>query len=345
MTTKGFGFRGIHPRIFLGTASDRYAGWIGQIYTPGRYDGRITRRSHKIGAKSFTEEVLPVESVEEYFRHFGALELDYTFYRPLLTAGGEPTENYFVLSKYREHLRPGDRLLLKVPQGVLARRIRRGGAFEANADYLHPDFFTRQFYEPAVEILGPHLCGLIFEQEYQRKQERSSPEELAGALDRFFAAVPADTRYHVELRTESYLHPSVFASLEKHGVGLVLSHWTWLPPLARQFERLGGRFLNSGGDGIVRLMTPHGMRYEEAYARAFPFDRLVEGLASPRMVEETVDLMREAIARERNLYVIVNNRSAGNAPLVAQQIADRFARGRRARSGASSAAPPRQSSA
>ncbi len=31
----------------------------------------------------------------------------------------------------------------------------------------------------------------------------------------------------------------------------------------------------------MRLMTPHGMRYEEAYARAFPFDRLVDGLASP----------------------------------------------------------------
>ncbi len=118
---KGFRFRTIHPRIFLGTASDRYAGWIGQIYSAGRYDGRITRRSHAVGGKTYAEEVLPVESVEEYFRHFGALELDYTFYRPLLTADGEPTENHFVLSRYREHLKEGDRLLLKAPQGVLAR--------------------------------------------------------------------------------------------------------------------------------------------------------------------------------------------------------------------------------
>ncbi len=321
---KGFQFRQVHPRIFLGTASDRYAGWIGQVYTPRRYDGRITKRSHAVGGKSYTEEVLPVESVEEYFQHFGALELDYTFYRPLLTADGEPTENHFVLGRYREHLKEGDRLLLKVPQGVLARKIRRHGDFAPNPDYLNPKFFTRQFYEPAMEILGPHLCGLIFEQEYQRKDERTPPEKLAAALDQFFGTIPADLRYHVELRTESYLDQAVLQTLERHGVGLVLSHWTWLPPLLEQFERSGRRFLNAGGDAVVRLMTPHGMRYEDAYARAFPFDRLVDGLASPAMVGETVALMREAVAQDRNMYVIVNNRSAGNAPLTISQIAEKF---------------------
>ena len=27
-----FGFRDIHPNVFIGTASDRYAGWMEQIY-------------------------------------------------------------------------------------------------------------------------------------------------------------------------------------------------------------------------------------------------------------------------------------------------------------------------
>ena len=38
-----FDFRNIHPQISLGTASDRYGGWIGQIYSERRY--QITRRS------------------------------------------------------------------------------------------------------------------------------------------------------------------------------------------------------------------------------------------------------------------------------------------------------------
>jgi hypothetical protein len=74
-----FQFRGIHPNLRIGMASDRYAGWIGQIYPQGRYDKGITRRAHKVGDKSFVEEVLPVESVVEYFEHFSILEIDYTF--------------------------------------------------------------------------------------------------------------------------------------------------------------------------------------------------------------------------------------------------------------------------
>ena len=82
-------FRNIYPNVRLGTASDRYAGWVGQIYTPGKYE--ITTRSHKIGNKSFQEEILPIESVTEYFEHFSVLEIDFTFYRLLLDNNLEPT--------------------------------------------------------------------------------------------------------------------------------------------------------------------------------------------------------------------------------------------------------------
>ena len=67
-----FQFRDIHPNVFMGTASDRYAGWIGQIYSEGHY--KISSRSKTVGGKSFKEEILPVESVGEYFDHFSILE-------------------------------------------------------------------------------------------------------------------------------------------------------------------------------------------------------------------------------------------------------------------------------
>ena len=81
---KSFLFRDLHSNILIGMASDRYAGWIGQIYSEGGYEKGITRRSHKVGDKTFNEETLPVESVTEYFEHFPLLEIDYTFYRLLL---------------------------------------------------------------------------------------------------------------------------------------------------------------------------------------------------------------------------------------------------------------------
>ena len=79
-----FRFRDLHPNILMAMASDRYAGWIGQIYSEERYKGKITNRTHTVGGKAFVEEVLPVESVEEYFEHFAILEIDCTFYRLLL---------------------------------------------------------------------------------------------------------------------------------------------------------------------------------------------------------------------------------------------------------------------
>jgi uncharacterized protein YecE (DUF72 family) len=82
--SKSFLFCGPHQNIFFGTASDRYSGCIGQIYSDGRYEKGITRRSHKVVDKTFNEETLPVESIAEYFEHFPLLEIDYTFYRLLL---------------------------------------------------------------------------------------------------------------------------------------------------------------------------------------------------------------------------------------------------------------------
>lgn len=319
-----FQFRGLHPNILIGMASDRYAGWIGQVYSEGRYTQGITQRTHKVGERSFVEEVLPVESVEEYFEHFPILEIDYTFYRLLLDKNGKPTPNYFTLKQNQQYLKKDDQLILKVPQLISARRIRHGGKFIENEAYLNPEIFANQFYKPAVEILGSNLSGFIFEQEYQPKKERVEVEEMAKSLDAFFKAIPKDKRLHIELRTEAYLSEPVFDILEKHGVGLVYSHWTWLPPLLKQLSKTKGRFFNSGGDSIIRLVTPLRMNYEDSYARAFPFDKMVGGMMNHEMIDDAIEIIMEGIRQRKRMRLIINNRVGGNAPMVAQQIAKRL---------------------
>ena len=121
-----FKFRDLHPQVFLGTASDRYAGWLGQIYTPEKYEGRITRRVKNLEKNSYVEEVLPIDSVVEYFEHFPVLEIDFTFYRLLLNEQGRPTTNYELLKNYKQYLKPDDRLILKVPQAIMAQKLRQG---------------------------------------------------------------------------------------------------------------------------------------------------------------------------------------------------------------------------
>jgi hypothetical protein len=143
-------------------------------------------------------------------------------------------------------------------------------------------------------------------------------------LDRFFQAIPKDTRYHLELRTELYLRPQVFEVLGKYGVGQVLSQWTWLPPLRKQLAKASGRFFNAGNECVIRLLTPLGMRYEDSYVKAYPFDKLVEGMMQPEMVLETVEIMKTAIEKEVVVNLIINNRAGGNAPEIAREIAKKF---------------------
>jgi len=66
------------------------------------------------------------------------------------------------------------------------------------------------------------------------------------------------------------------------------------------------------------------MKYEDSYSKAFPFDKLIDGMLDPRMIEDTVQLIREALRRERQIAIMINNRPGGNAPLIARLIANKL---------------------
>ncbi len=140
-------------------------------------------------------------------------------------------------------------------------------------------------------------------------------------MDTFFEAIPKDKRYHVELRTEAYLSEPVFEILEKHGVGLLYSHWTWLPPLLKQLSKTKERLFNSGGDCIIRLMTPLRMSYEDSYAKAFSFNKMVDGMMNPEMIDDAIQTIMEGVRRRKRMNLIINNRAGGSAPMIARFIA------------------------
>lgn len=320
-------FRGLHPLLRFGTASDRYAGWAGQIYTEDTWGRFATTRTKTLGRENYIEKTLPVGSTREYFEHFAVVELDFTFYRPLLDASGEPTSNYFVLEKYADQAPSDAAFVLKAPQAYSARTLRRRGSYVANESYLDAEAYVAQFHEPALRVLGDRLTDIIFEQEYQRVAESPDPDAFVAHLDAFFAAVPRGVAHHLEIRSEHLLTPAYFDWLAREELGHVFSHWTWLPPIKRQWELAGGRF-TAASSAVLRLLTPLRMKYADAYALAHPFDRAVPELSETeqavRMVNEAVALAYQAIEQKRRLAIISNNRAWGNAPQLAQALASRF---------------------
>jgi uncharacterized protein YecE (DUF72 family) len=328
---EAFDFRGVHPHVRFGTASDRYAGWIGQIY-PESYADEVTSRKRRLDGKTYEERTVPIESAADYFEHFGVLEIDFTYYRPLCDAEGEATSNYGLLRQYAMHAPTEARFFLKVPRTYFSRILRRGGGknvqYAENPEFLNVDAYLRQFHEPAVEILGDRLVGILFEQEYQRKGESPTPEENVAELDAFFAELPSSVQPHIELRSEHLLAPPYFAWLEDRGIGFVFSHWTWLPPIRKQWRLAGERFTAADGNVVARLLTPINTRYADAYALAHPFDAPVDAISGSEqarnMVMDATALLYQAEKAGVLLNVIVNNRAWGNAPMLAQEIAGRI---------------------
>jgi len=326
-----YDFKEVHPNLHFGTAGDWYAGWIGQVY-PEEYEALIESRSKSLNKQTFEERMLPVESVRDYFEHFSVLELDFTFYRPLLEADGAANSNALLLRKYAEHA-PDDALfLLKAPQAYFARKLRRsskgtGVHYEDNPDFLNAEAFAEQFLNPAVDLLVDTLQGIVFQQEYQRVRDTPTPEENIAELDGFFGMIPTTVQPHIELRSPHLLVPPYFDWLESRGIGFVFSHWTWLPQIRRQWQMSGGRFTAADGHAVVRLLSPLNMPHAEAYALTHPFDKPVESIASTKeareMVLDVTALTYRAEDQGVLLSAILNNPAWGNAPDLAQAIATR----------------------
>ena len=323
-----FAFHDIHPHLRFGTASDRYGGWLGQIYPQDKYGDHVSARTRTLGGKKYEERRVPIESVVDYFAHFGVLEIDFTFYRPLREPDGEPSSNYRVLSTYADHAPDDAAFLVKAPQMFFARSLRRGGEFIDNTDFLDRDAYLHRFHEPVQEILGDRLAGVIFQQEYQRVGDSPSPDANVEELDAFFSDLPDDdVQAHLELRSEHLMQPVYFDWLEERGLGHVFSHWTWLPKIRQQWQMCGERLTAANDEVVARLLTPRNTKYAEAYDLAYPFDERVAAIADTQdardMVLDATALTYRAEAQNALLNVVANNRAWGNAPDLARTIAHR----------------------
>ncbi len=286
--------------VRFGTSSWAYEGWQGLIY----------RQAYK--ANRFSKD-----SLSEYARYeyrgaplFNTVGIDHTFYRP---ATAEQLAHYAtqVPSDFRFCAKVWEELT--IPSYANHRRYG-AKAGKTNARFLDHEAFRDLVLGPFLEGLRTRAGPLIFE--FQRSG--MTPDEFYTALDRFLSRLPVGPEYAVEVRNPALLGTRYGDVLQSFNVAHVLNHWTAMPPLQEQFSQLGHRFPASFV--VFRLLTPRGVQYEQAVRRYSPYDRIVE--PQPRMRQETLSLLAEALAEGRIPYVLVNNRCEGNAPLTLQALVD-----------------------
>ena len=201
---------------------------------------------------------------------------------------------------------------LTIPQ--FSRQARYGAkASQPNQRFLDAKLLNDLVLTPSREAnFEPHTGPFLFE--FQR--HGMSSEEFCSRLDTFFRQLPKDSRYAVEVRNAGLLGPDYRRVLEHHGVAHVYNHWSYMPSLHEQHQRMEERF--TAPFTVLRLLTPLKMSYEAAKKRAEPYTKIVEEL--PEMRRDTVELVKKAVGEKRKAYVLVNNRSEGNAPLTIQAL-------------------------
>jgi uncharacterized protein YecE (DUF72 family) len=292
----------LSPFIRFGTSTWTYEGWQGQVY------------KRQYAKTAFTRECLG-EFCQYLYKGqplFRTVGIDSSFYRP-------PTANQLThyLSQIPQDFEMCSKVWEEITIPTYAKHARYGvKAGQSNPRFLDPSAFIDFMLKPYRDAnFLPHAGPFIFE--FQR--HGLPADEFFSRLDAFLGALPKDFRYSIELRNPGLLGERYVQLLEKHEVAHVYNHWCFMPPLAEQHERVQSF---TAPFTVLRLLTPLKMTYEAAKKRAAPYDKIVREL--PEMRRDTLKLVRQATSEGRSVYVLVNNRAEGNAPLTIQAIVDRL---------------------
>ncbi len=282
--------------VYLGTSSWKYDGWLGQIYTPERYFTR-GRLSHK----KFESECLA-----EYGEVFPTVCGDFAFYQ-------FPSHVYW--QRLFASAPAALSFAFKVPEEITCRKFpthprygARGGL--ENPNFLSPGLLGDAFLHPLTPF-RQRISALIFEFGTFSGYQTFLPD-----LDRFLGALPAGQfRYGVEIRNPELLGEPYFACLRSHGVAHVFNAWTRMPDLDRQ---LGIPDAFTADFSVVRALLRRGRTYEQAVAQFAPYSHVQDANPTTRAA------IRALIQRERKLkrdvFIYVNNRLEGNAPLTIDAV-------------------------
>ena len=280
---------GIPANIRFGTSTWTYDGWFGDVYHR-RYRGPE-----------------PARRLEEYARYplFRTVGIDSAFYDP-------PSEDE--LRSYARALPQGFPCVSKVWDRITAKRLGQDSL--RNPDFLNPGLFKDAVLGPYSRVFRDHAACFVFEFQAMRGKDLPDPLQWADQLDDFFKQLPEDFRYAVELRNPELLTGMHGEVLKRHGVGHVFNSWTEMPPIGEQVE-LGWTF--PAGFTIARALLQPGRRYSDAVKQFQPYDRVQE--PQPALRQDLLELVRQALRRRVEAFILANNRAEGNAPGTIRAVA------------------------
>jgi uncharacterized protein YecE (DUF72 family) len=292
----------VSENVYIGGSSWKYEGWLGQIY----------RRERYLSRGKFSRKAFEAECLREYAETFPTVCGDFAFYQfPTVEFWHKP------FHQTPEHFR----FAFKVPEQITCKvfpsQARYGDlAGKDNEGFLDAGVFREMFLRP-LEPYREKTALLIFEFGAFGRRSFAELGEFLDRLDPFLAALPPDFRYAVEVRNPEFLEKDYFSCLRSHRIAHVYNAWSKMPELSRQIaipDSATADFL------VCRALLRRGRVYEEAVATFAPYTEVQD--PNPEARDSMRVLIRRAREEKQMLFLYVNNRLEGNAPMTILSVVE-----------------------
>jgi uncharacterized protein YecE (DUF72 family) len=284
--------------IHFGTSSWSFAGWQGLVYASCHSESQLSRA----GLSAYSAHPL-----------LRAVSLDRTFYAPLSEAEYQ---------HYARQVPPHFRFLVKAPMALTSSYLRTDdGRFTDSPFYLDVNYAIDSFIAPATAGLGRNVGPLVFQFPPQGKHAVAEPDAFINRLYRFLRDLPPGIRYAVEVRNRELLTTRFFKCLETTQTQFCIASHAAMPSPASQIQLLQTQApALLAGDFICRWSLHAGFKYEDAKARYYPFDKLVDEDVESR--HAIADAIASATKAGKTSIVTINNKAEGSAPLSVLRLAE-----------------------
>ena len=294
--------RELDPRIRLGTSSWSFPGWTGLVYAPR--DG-----------KPESEQRLARGGLAAYAAHplLRTVSVDRTFHAPISAAE---------FARYAAAVPDGFRFVVKAPAAFTDPVIRQPGSGMAardNSSFLDAAGAAAAFVQPAVAGLGNAAGPLVFQFPPLGRRLVADPPRIIARIAAFIAFLPRGPLYAVEVRDAELASPALAETLADAGAVPCLAVHARMPPVDAQAAAFGLDRPRAGRPLVARWNLHAGRAYEEARTDYFPFNRLVEEDEPSRLA--LARRAAESAAAGGEVFITINNKAEGSAPLSVAKLA------------------------
>ncbi len=219
-----------------------------------------------------------------------------------------------IIEAYKMSVPDDFKFSVKLPNSISLTHFYKKS--KAEPLMANPYFFSVELYQQIMQLLGSFgdmLGPCMLQFEYLNRQKMSSQINFLVQLGVFLERLNNVQNLALEIRNPNYLNENYFNILLEKEVQHVFLQGYYMPPVYEIYAKY--RDLISGGT-IIRLHGPDRKRIEKKTGG--DWSKIVEPKDSE--LDKIVEMIRDLLSREVDVYLNVNNHYEGSAPLTIEKI-------------------------